>query len=511
MDQPDAEVAIDGHSLTLNSIEDVARRGHRVSLAPDAIPALIASREAVERIAAAGTPTYGVNTGLGALSNRAIDSSDLHTLQHNLLRSHSSGSGPPFSIDVVRATLLIRANSLALGYSGVRVEVIERMLDLLNAGITPLIPSQGSLGASGDLAPLAHLGLALTGEGRVLDSDGTEREAASVLEAAGIAPLALQSKEALALINGTAVMAGLSSLALLDARRLLRSAILIAALSSLALSARREPFDPRLHSVRAHPGQRKVAEVMRRLLGPLPEAERATSRVQDPYSVRCVPPVAGAVLDALTPLEAALTIEINAATDNPLIFAEVNEALSGGNFHGHPLALPIEYAKIAMASLGTFTERRIALLMDAEEYGLPAFLVANPGLNSGYMISHYLAAGLASENKILAHPSAVDSIPTSANIEDFNSMGTTGARHLTDIVRNVEKIVAVEALCAAQACDLRGIAPTDVLGEVYRLIRENVPMLESDNRIVADDIEAILLLVKSGRLAGLIDLEGGPV
>ena len=502
--------AIDGHGLTLRQLEDVSRHSHPVQLDPAAIPRIDAARAAVDRIAATGTPTYGINTGLGALSNRAIAPAELQTLQHNLLRSHAAGSGAPFPVDVVRATLLVRANSLARGHSGVRTIVVQRLLDLLNTGITPVVPSQGSLGASGDLAPLAHLGLVLTGEGRVFDVDGRHVDATRRLADAGIEPLALESKEALALINGTAVMAGVAALALIDARRLLASAVLVAAFSSFALGARREPFDPRLHAVRSHPGQRRVGATVRRLLGPLDDASRVTARVQDPYSVRCIPPVVGAALDALGPLEAALEIEINAATDNPLIFSGEDDALSGGNFHGHPLALPIEYAKVAVASLGTFTERRIALLMDAEEYGLPAFLVANPGTNSGYMIAHYLTAGLVAENKVLAHPSAVDSIPTSANIEDFNSMGATAARHLAEIVRNVEKVVAVEALCAAQACDLSGIRPGGALAEVYQLVRERVPTLEADNRVVADEIEAITELVRGGEVAAVLDWEGEP-
>lgn len=507
MDNPGAGLTIDGHSLTLDGLERVARDGLPVRLGSSAIPGIEASRAAVDRIADSGVPTYGVNTGLGALSNRAIPASELRALQHNLMRSHAAGSGTALPADVVRATMLIRANSLAHGHSGVRVVVIERLLDLLNAGVTPLVPAQGSLGASGDLAPLAHLGLALTGEGSVVNASGAIVRADAVLADLGLQPLELESKEALAIINGTAVIAGIASLALIDARRLISSAVVVAGLSANALAARREPFDARLHDARPHTGQIRIAAAMRELLGVLDEGQRATTRVQDPYSVRCVPPVIGAVLDACRPLQEALSVDLNAATDNPLVFAGDDVALSGGNFHGHPLALPIEYLKIAAASLGTITERRIALLMDGEEYGLPAFLVANPGTNSGYMIAHYLTAGLVAENKVLAHPSAVDSIPTSANIEDFNSMGTIAARHLAEIVRNVEKIVAVEALCAAQACDLRDIMPAGSLGNAYKLVRERVPMLESDNRVMADDIQTIVELIASGRLAALIDWE----
>ena len=507
MEHGDHRIVVDGRSLSLGETVEVSRRGALVDLDGAAMVAVDAAREAVVAIARAGVPTYGVNTGLGALSDRAIAAPDLQTLQHHLLHSHASGSGPLLPEDVARATMLIRANSLARGLSGVRVVVIQQIVDLLNTGISPAIPSKGSLGASGDLAPLAHLGLLLTGEGRTLDSE--TNNASTALAAAGLEPLVLEAKEALAITNGTAVMAGIATLALHDASRLVATAVAIAALSAFALGSRREPYDARLQAARGHSGQGIVAGVMRDLLHPQSNAHRTSSRVQDPYTLRCIPPVTGAVLDALDPLERALQIEINSATDNPLIFAETGEAISGSNFHGHPLALPIEYAKIAIASLGTFTERRIALLMDAEEYGLSAFLAASPGLNSGYMIAHYLSAGLASENKILAHPSAVDSISTSANIEDFNSMGTTAARHFAEIVGNVETIIAIEALCAAQACDLRGIEPVGQLGRAYALIRASVPPLESDDRIIADEVETMGEVVRSGQLGQLVDWKGG--
>lgn len=495
-----ASVAVDGASLTLSEVELVARGGAQVELDGECLERVEASSRAVGRMVAAGEPVYGVNTGFGALSNRAVEPSDVTTLQHNLLRSHASGTGPLLDAEAARAVTVIRANSLAVGASGVRPVVIQRLIDILNAGIVPAIPEQGSLGASGDLAPLAHLALVLTGEGYVVEG-GEAVPAGPALERAGIAPLALEAKEALALINGTAFIAGVGALTLQDAERLLLTAIAVAALTAYAIGARREPFDPRLHQVRPHYGQLRVAKLLETLLGPLDPAHRATERVQDPYSIRCLPPAFGAALDALGPLQDALEVELNAATDNPLIFE--NDALSGGNFHGHPLALPIEYAKVGVASVGTMTERRIALLMDAGEYGLPAFLVANPGLNSGFMIAHYLTAGLVAENKVLAHPSAVDSVPTSANIEDFNSMGATAARHFRDITRNVERIVAVEALCAAQACDVRGIRPDGALGELYAAIRDVVPMLERDDRVMADDIEAVWRLIHAGELAGI--------
>ncbi len=503
---PHPVLLIDGNTLSLEDVEKIARRSATIELADHCIPRIERSREAVERIVEKGDPVYGVNTGFGALGNVAIPASSVETIQHNLLRSHAAGTGPHFDGETARAIMLARANSLARGYSGVSTGVIQQILDLLNAAIVPAIPEQGSLGASGDLAPLAHLALVLTGEGQVVE-DGSIVPAEPALRVAGIEPLVLGPKEALAIINGTAVMAGIAILALLDAEMLVRTAIAVGALSCFALGARREPFDPRLDEARPQAGQRAVATAILDLLGPLDKKQRVSARVQDPYSVRAIPPVYGAVSSALRPLRDALEIELNSATDNPLVFPDTGEAISGANFHGHPLALPLEFAKVAIASLGTITERRVALMMDGVEYGIPPFLVANPGLNSGYMIAHYLTAGLVAENKILAHPAAVDSIPTSANVEDYNSMGTIGARHFRDITANVERIVAVEALCAAQACDLRSMAPAGKLGMVYETIRSCVPMLERDDRVVAIDIETVWQLVHSGSLADQIGEE----
>jgi histidine ammonia-lyase len=332
--------------------------------------------------------------------------------------------------------------------------------------------------------------------------------AAEALARGGLAPLVLAPKEALALINGTQIMAALGTLALLDAERLLAAAVAVAALSLCAVAARREPFDARLHAARPHPGQVATAAAIRALLRPVPEAAAPSPRIQDPYSLRCVPQVHGAVHDAVRPLRATLEIEVNAATDNPLVFAEDGAVISGGNFHGHPLALALDAAKLAVASLGTMVERRIALLVDGAERGLPPCLAAEPGLNSGYMIAHYLAAGLVAENRVLAHPSSVDSIPTSAGVEDYNSMGATAALHFRRVVANVETVVAVEALCAAQACDLAGRVPPGPLGALHARLRERVPPLARDDRIVADDVAAAVGLLREGKLAAPVDEEG---
>lgn len=496
-------VVIDGQSLDLHDLLRVARKGAGIELEAGAREPIQQGNAAVHRLIEAGEPVYGLNTGFGALSTRSISRDDASQLQVNLLRSHAAGSGHKLPDDVTRAALLLRANSLCQGLSGVRVEVVERLVALLNAGIVPVIPEQGSLGASGDLAPLAHMALPLVGLGEVV-LGGETLPASEALQRAGIEPLQLGPKEALALINGTATMAATSGLALLDSERALSSAVGVAALSMLGLGALRDPLDERVHRARPHPGQLEIAARLRELLGPLKPGERTAKRIQDPYSVRCVPQVYGAIRDGLRPLRHALEIELNAATDNPLVFPDDDSVISGGNFHGHPLALPMEGAKVAVASLGTIIERRVALLVDGEEYGLPAFLVANPGLNSGYMIAHYLTAGLVAENRVIAHPSSVDSIPTSANIEDYNSMGMTAARHLRQIVDNVEKVIAVEALCAAQACDLRGIIPSGALGGIYEAIRQRVPTLEQDDHVIADDIESIRRLVREG---GLIPAE----
>ena len=477
----------------------MARRSQRVRLAASARPRIDAARDVVARIVAEGRTAYGITTGFGALSDRAIPPPDTRQLQVNLLLSHATGAGEPLPVDVVRAAMLLRANSLALGHSGVRPELIETLLALLNAGIHPVVPTQGSLGASGDLAPLAHLALPLLGLGTV-EMDGRRVAAADALRRRGISPVALAPKEALALINGTQIMAALGALALLDAERLLASALSVGSLSLCALAARRTPFDERLHLVRPHPGQAAVAAAVRALLAPVPEHAIGFGRIQDPYSVRCIPQVYGAIQDAIAPLRRTLEIEVNAATDNPLVFADGEDAavVSGGNFHGHPLALGCDAAKTAVASLGTIVERRIALLVDGAARGLAPCLVREPGINSGYMVAHYLAAGLVAENRILAHPASVDSIPTSAGVEDYNSMGATAALHFRRVVANVETVVAIEALCAAQACDLAGRVPPGSLGALHARLRARIPVLERDDRIVAGDVAAAVELLREG-------------
>ena len=500
MDGEGSPLTIDGRSLRLEDVVAVSRYGCTVALDEAARPGLEASREVVARIVEEGRAAYGITTGFGSLSDQAIHPRQTSQLQVNLLRSHASGSGAPFATEIVRGAMLLRANSLAHGNSGVRPDLVETLIALLNAGIHPVVPEQGSLGASGDLAPLAHLALPLIGEGEV-EYQGRIMPAGEALAAAGVAPVELAPKEALALINGTQIMASLGVHALLDAERVLRSATAVAALTVCALAGRRSPFSEAVQAVRPHPGQLAVAAAMRAALDPIPEYQTVSKRIQDPYSVRCVPQVFGAVRDMVRPLRTALAIEVNSATDNPLIFAEDDAVISGGNFHGHPLALAIDAAKTAVASLGTIAERRVALLVDGGERGLPPFLIRDPGVNSGFMIAHYLTAGLVTENRVLAHPSSVDSIPTSANVEDYNSMGANAARVFRQVVRNVEQIVGVEALCAAQACDLAGRVPGEgPLVTLHRRIRERIALRERDDRIMAGDVAMAAELVRDGAL-----------
>jgi len=497
-----ATISVDGRTLRLVDVEAAARHGAKARLADSALAPMAASRRTVEEIVEQHRVVYGVTTGFGSLSNRTVPQELAAILQANLLRSHAAGAGDPLPTEVVRSALLLRANSLAAGYSGVRAELVELLIACLNSGMHPVVPCQGSLGASGDLAPLAHLALPLIGEGRV-ELDGVVMPAAEAMAKRGLAPLTLEPKEALALINGAQIIASLATLALLDSERLTASATSIGALSLAVLGARHAPFDERIHQARPHPGQLAVAGVIRGLLEGVPELPLTSGRIQDPYSLRCIPQIHGGVLDALKPTRATLEIEINAATDNPLIFAgDVDEeaVLSGGNFHGHPLALACDAAKTAVASLGTISERRINILVDGEDRGLPPCLVAEPGVNSGYMIAHYMSAGLVSENRVLAHPSSVDSIPVSGGIEDVNTMGATAARHYRQIVANVETVLAVEALCAAQAADLTARIPKGALGDIYAAIRERVPFLERDDRVASDDIAAVLSLLREGKL-----------
>ncbi|RYF40830.1 MAG: histidine ammonia-lyase [Comamonadaceae bacterium] len=498
----------------------------QVQLDPACRPGIRAAAELVRRAAEGDAPVYGVNTGFGKLASTRIARDDLAVLQLKLLRSHAVGVGEPLQEAVVRLVLLLKATSLARGYSGVREEVIDTLLALHNQGLTPVIPCQGSVGASGDLAPLAHLSLPLIGEGEVF-YQGERMPAAQALQRAGITPLALSAKEGLALINGTQVSTALAIDALLACDRLFESAVVAGALTLDAARGSDGPFDARIHAVRGQPGQIACAAAYRALLvgsAIRKSHEENDDRVQDPYCLRCQPQVMGACLDQMRYAARVLVIEANAVTDNPLVFAnrtvraepveaqasdhpepvegraqgERGEMVSGGNFHAEPVALAADALAVVIAEIGAISERRIAMLVDTVVSRLPPFLTPDPGLNSGFMIVHVTAAALASENKSLAHPASVDSLPTSANQEDHVSMATFAARRLAAMLKNTAHIVAIELLAAAQGIEfLRPLQSAPALEGVLRLVRSVSPAMMED-RSLARDMEAVHHLVASG-------------
>ncbi len=492
-------VEIDGAALTLEQTAEVAD-GVEVSLAASARRQIEKARRFVEDIVARGEVVYGINTGFGALSEVTIPPDKLRELQVNLVRSHSCGVGEPLPERVVRGMMLQRANVLAKGYSGCRVQVIETLLRMLNARVHPLIPSRGSVGASGDLAPLAHLALVAIGEGEA-HHRGRRINGGDALKAAGIEPLELEAKEGLALLNGTQAMTAVGGLALLDAERLADAADVTGAMSLEALRGTPVAFDHKIHAVRPHPGQIKSARRLRELIdgSEIRESHRDHSvdpRVQDAYAIRCMPQVHGAVRDSLAHARRILEIEINSATDNPLIFADAAAVLSGGNFHGEPIALTLDYAAVAIADLGTISERRVERLVNPDLSGLPAFLTPDPGMNSGLMIAQIVAASLIAENSVLAHPASVINLPTSANKEDHVSMGMTSALKFAQVVRNVEMIIAIELMCAAQGLEfLKPLRPGPRLAEAYSRVRELVPSLDRDATL-SGYIESLVPVVR---------------
>ncbi len=492
-----------GEPLALEDVVAVAR-GATVELGPEARRRMEASRAVVEGKVRAGETVYGVTTGFGALADVRIEPGDAALLQERIVRSHATAVGPLLSREEARAMLFLRAHVLALGRSGVRPLLVERMVELLNRDLVPAVPEQGSLGASGDLAPLAHLALPLLGRGAFLDEDGRAVPAAATLARAGLPPIALEAKEGLALVNGTQGMLAVGVLAAVRAERLLRAADVAAAMSVEAALATDRPFDERLHRLRPHPGQAASAANLRRLLagsGIVASHRESAHLVQDAYSLRCAPQVHGAARDALAYARAALQDELGSVSDNPVVLAEDGEVLSGGNFHGQPVAVPLDALALALVGVAGVSERRLYRLLDPRtSNGLPAFLVRESGLNSGFMLAQYTAASLVSECKALAHPASVDSIPSSAGQEDHVSMGMTAARHLRQVVANAEAVVAIEALAAAQALDLRApLAPAPGTAAVRDAIRARVPFLEED-RELGPDLEAAVDLVRSGDL-----------
>ncbi|HZC05505.1 MAG TPA: histidine ammonia-lyase [Ktedonobacterales bacterium] len=495
--------------LTLAEVVTVARERAEVALAPGALERVRAARAFVDRLTREDRTVYGVTTGFGHLSRVKIPPEQVEALQRNLIRSHASGVGEPFDIATARAVMLMLANSLARGHSGVREQTLHLLMAALNHDVTPVIPTRGSVGASGDLAPLAHLSLALIGEGEAWHA-GERLPAAEALRRAGLNPITLGAKEGLALINGTHVMEACGALALADAWRLTRAAEVAVAMSIEALLGSYVPLDPRIHALRPQRGQPRAASRLRLLLddSEINHSHADCGRVQDPYTLRCAPQVLGAARDALDFCEQAFSAELGAVTDNPLLFPDDGEALTGGNFHGQPLAQALDLLAISLAHVASFSERRSYNLTgphdwDTGEGRIPLFLTPEPGLNSGYMIPQYVAAALVNEIKVLAHPASIDSIPTSAGMEDFVSMGATSALKLRQALDLAYRVIAIELLLAAQGLDFRApLKPGRGVAEAHAAVRRVVPTL-GDDRPPAPDIEALASALRDGLLDGL--------
>lgn len=494
-----------GKDLTIEDVVTCARDHETVTVSEDAMGRVERSRELLEERVEAGDTIYGVNTGFGDLADRSIPLEKITELQHNIARSHAAGVGDPLEEDEARAVMLLRLNSLLQGNSGVRPAVVETLVDALNADLYPHIPRKGSVGASGDLAPLAHMALALIGEGEAMQ-DGAWVASEEVLQRAGIEPLTLHEKEGLALVNGTNVMAALGCLAAHDSRTLLASADTAAAVSMEALEAVRDAFIPEIHELRPHPGQQETARNIRLLTdgSGLMQGSDETDRVQDSYSLRCVPQVHGASRDALDHVEEVLEREINSVTDNPLVLDD-GRVVSGGNFHGQPLALALDHLTAAVSEIGSISERRTAKLVDADNNaGLPSFLVEDSGLESGLMVPQYTAAALASENRVLSHPSSTDTVPTSANQEDHVSMGMNGANHLCEVIGNVRTILAVELLTGTQGLHLRDGEPGNGTAAAHDIVRDRIEPVTGDRRF-GPDIEELDELIRDGAFRGLVE------
>jgi histidine ammonia-lyase len=503
-------IQLTGENVTIDQVRKVAKAqpgAIRVEMAPSAYEKMNESRSYIEGRIAQGEVMYGVNTGFGAFSSVRISDSEIEELQRNLIRSHSAGIGTPFSQIETRAILFLRANALVRGHSGIRPVVVEKILEFLNQHVTPVIPSQGSVGASGDLAPLSHLALALIGEGEAWDENDKIVDVQKILTQKKMTPLVLKSKEGLSLINGCQVMTAVGMLGAFDTRRFLWMTDLAGAMSLEALRGSRKAFDPLIAATRPHPGEAKTARNLLRLMGPtssIAESHENCSRVQDAYSLRCMPAVHGAAKDSLRYVWNVLETEANSSTDNPLVFAKENKVLSCGNFHGEPVAFALDFAAISTSAVANISECRIEKLINPTMSELPAFLTPQGGLNSGHMIVQVAAASLVSENKILAHPASVDSIPTSADKEDHVSMGTIAARKFVQIVRNAENVVAMELLSACQALDLlKPHQPAAAVKAAFDRIREQVPFAAKD-RIFSKDVAMIREMIQNDVLSATV-------
>ena len=487
-------------------------RGGAAALADSCWDRIARSAASVAKIVSRGEPVYGINTGFGKLANIRIAEGDLEALQRNIVLSHAAGVGPAMPLPIVRLMIGLKIASLAQGYSGVTVTTVRLLAAMLERGVLPIVPAQGSVGASGDLAPLAHMTAAMIGVGSVTFANET-MPATDGLARAGLQPLTLGAKEGLALLNGTQFSAAYAIAALSEAERLFQAALVTGALSTDAAKGSDTPFDPRIHAIRRHPGQIEVAAALRALLSgsAIRESHRVgDDRIQDPYCLRCQPQVMGACLNSLRGPAAVLAHEANGVVDNPLVFADTDEALSGGNFHAEPVALAADTIAIALCEIGSLAERRIAMLVDPALSGLPAFLTPRPGLNSGFMIPQVTAAALVSENKQRAYPASVDSIPTSANQEDHVSMAAHGARRLLEMTANLGNVIGIELLTAAQACDFRAPLKSSARLEAVRaLLRKDVPSL-ADDRYFAPDIAHATSLVTGGALADVAGSDAMP-
>ena len=481
-------IYLTGDSLSFNEVNHVVFHHEQVKVDQEAIQRVDANRKTVETKINNKQTMYGINTGFGKFSDVIIEDDDLATLQLNLIRSHACGVGEPFSEPISRAMMLLRANTLLRGYSGVRPLIVNQLVDFINAKIHPVIPEQGSLGASGDLAPLSHLTLALLGEGEVF-YNGEQMPTKDALSAANLSPITLQAKEGLALINGTQAMTAVGIITLLDMEKLLYQSELIAAMTLEGLQGIIDAFDKDLHELRGHQAQLNVARRIRSIVNDSKlMTKQGELRVQDAYSLRCIPQVLGASWQTANYVRNILQTEMNAVTDNPLIFSEEDKVISGGNFHGQPVGLAMDFLKIGIAELANIAERRIERLVNPQLNDLPPFLSPNPGLESGAMIMQYSAASLVSENKTLAHPASVDSIPSSANQEDHVSMGTIAARHARDMLQNTRHVIAIELICAMQAVEYRGINKmSSATRNFYEKARQVVPRITKD-RVFSNDI-----------------------
>ncbi len=500
------EIILTGENLSLNDLIEIGFKKAKVKLGAEAEKKVVEGRKVVDKIVEENRVVYGVTTGFGQFSDVVISRENVEQLQYNLIRSHAAGVGGCFSEEIARMLMVLRANVLAKGRSGIALDTLNLLIEMINREIYPLIPEKGSVGASGDLAPLAHLALVLIGEGRARlgDFEGSGKE---VLEKAGLSPVRLKAKEGLALINGTQVMTAVGAMALHKTKNLVKHADIIGALSLEALKGTRTAFDKRIHRERIYKGQSDSADNLWRLLenSEIMESHRDCKRVQDAYSLRCMPQVHGPVRDTLEYVCKMLEIEMNSATDNPMVFAEQEELISGGNFHGESVAFLMDFMKIAVSELGNISERRIERLVNPALSELPAFLVKEGGLNSGFMLAHVTAAALVSENKVLCHPASVDSIPTSANKEDHVSMGTIAARKALEVVDNVEKILAIELIAACQGLEfLKPLKPAEALIPVYAEVRKSVKPWDKD-RYMADDMEKAVNLISSGKLIELAE------